>query len=129
MTSWLGRLSPRRRIFVIGLSTILAAVLAVVAWNMVEKEEFAGLLRSSWGDAGILLVTFLLTLFADLVLAIAAGVTLGALQFLHRMAEAVEVVRPYAVDVASGVEAQPGRKDHAKMAAFFEAANSVGATT
>jgi hypothetical protein len=31
MTSWLGRLSPRRRIFVIGLSTILAAVLAVVA--------------------------------------------------------------------------------------------------
>ena len=31
MTSWLGRLSPRRRMFVIGLSTILAVVLAVVA--------------------------------------------------------------------------------------------------
>jgi phosphoribosylanthranilate isomerase len=38
------------------------------------------------------------------------------------VAEAVEVVRPYAVDVVSGVEAEPGRKDHAAMAAFFEAA-------
>lgn len=45
------------------------------------------------------------------------------------VAEAVEIVRPYAVDVASGVEAEPGRKDHAKMAAFYEAANSVGAAT
>jgi phosphoribosylanthranilate isomerase len=36
------------------------------------------------------------------------------------VAAAVEVVRPYAVDVASGVEAEPGRKDHAKMAAFYE---------
>jgi phosphoribosylanthranilate isomerase len=43
------------------------------------------------------------------------------------VAAAVEIVRPYAVDVASGVEAEPGRKDHAKMAAFYEAANSVGA--
>jgi phosphoribosylanthranilate isomerase len=39
----------------------------------------------------------------------------------------VEIVRPYAVDVASGVEAEPGRKDHAKMRAFYEAANSVPA--
>jgi phosphoribosylanthranilate isomerase len=45
------------------------------------------------------------------------------------VAEAVEVVHPYAVDVASGVEVEPGRKDHAKMAAFYEAANSVGAAT
>jgi phosphoribosylanthranilate isomerase len=40
----------------------------------------------------------------------------------ENVAEAVEIVRPYAVDVASGVEAEPGRKDHAKMRAFFEAA-------
>jgi phosphoribosylanthranilate isomerase len=43
----------------------------------------------------------------------------------ENVAEAVEIVRPFAVDVASGVEAEPGRKDHAKMAAFFEAAQPV----
>jgi len=45
----------------------------------------------------------------------------------ENVAEAVAIARPYAVDVASGVEAEPGRKDHAAMTAFFEAANSVGA--
>jgi SulP family sulfate permease len=69
----------------------LGAVLAVVAWNMAEKQEFASLLRSSWGDATILLATFLLTIFVDLTTAIATGVTLGAFLFLHRMAEAIQV--------------------------------------
>ncbi|HET8640021.1 MAG TPA: phosphoribosylanthranilate isomerase [Solirubrobacterales bacterium] len=41
------------------------------------------------------------------------------------VAEAISVVNPYAVDVASGVEAEPGRKDHAAMASFFEAAQEV----
>ena len=38
----------------------------------------------------------------------------------ENVAEAIAVTQPYAVDVASGVEAEPGRKDHAAMAAFFE---------
>jgi phosphoribosylanthranilate isomerase len=38
------------------------------------------------------------------------------------MADAIELVRPFAVDVASGVEAEPGRKDQAKVEAFLEAA-------
>jgi phosphoribosylanthranilate isomerase len=45
----------------------------------------------------------------------------------ENVAEAIATTRPYAVDVASGVELEPGRKDHAAMTAFFEAANSVGA--
>jgi sulfate permease, SulP family len=69
----------------------LGAVLAVVAWNMAEKREFASLVRSSWGDATIVLATFLLTIFEDLIVAISVGVTLGAFLFLHRMAEAVEI--------------------------------------
>jgi len=43
----------------------------------------------------------------------------------ENVAEAIAVTRPYAVDVASGVEAEPGRKDHAAMTAFFEAAGSA----
>ena len=42
------------------------------------------------------------------------------------VAAAVAVTQPYAVDVASGVELEPGRKDHAAMAAFFEAAQPAG---
>jgi phosphoribosylanthranilate isomerase len=44
------------------------------------------------------------------------------------VAAAIDVVHPYAVDVASGVEAEPGRKDHAALEAFFAAANPAGAT-
>jgi phosphoribosylanthranilate isomerase len=43
----------------------------------------------------------------------------------ENVAEAIAVTRPYAVDVASGVEASPGRKDHARLAAFFEAASAA----
>jgi phosphoribosylanthranilate isomerase len=38
----------------------------------------------------------------------------------ENVGEAIRIVRPYAVDVASGVEARPGKKDPAKMRAFFE---------
>jgi phosphoribosylanthranilate isomerase len=41
------------------------------------------------------------------------------------VAAAIDVCHPYAVDVASGVESEPGRKDHAAMTAFFEAANAA----
>jgi phosphoribosylanthranilate isomerase len=39
--------------------------------------------------------------------------------------EAIAVTHPHAVDVASGVEAEPGRKDHGLMEAFFEAAKAA----
>ncbi|MGB7589268.1 MAG: phosphoribosylanthranilate isomerase [Solirubrobacterales bacterium] len=41
------------------------------------------------------------------------------------VAEAIAVTHPFAVDVASGVEAEPGRKDHAAMNDFFEAARTA----
>ena len=69
----------------------LGVVLTVVAWNMAEKTEVWALLRSSRGDAAVLLITFLLTVFVDLTTGIAVGVVLGAFLFLHRMADAVEV--------------------------------------
>lgn len=69
----------------------LAGVLAIVAWNMAEKEEFLHLLRSSRADAMVLLVTFLLVVFRDLTEGIVIGFALGGLVFIARMSEAAEV--------------------------------------
>jgi SulP family sulfate permease len=69
----------------------LAAVLAVVAWNMAEKHEFATLIRSSRGDAVVLLATFLLTIFRDLTEGILVGFALGAVLFINRMAQATGI--------------------------------------
>lgn len=72
----------------------LAGVLAVVAWTMAEKHQFGTLIRASVGDAVVLLATFGLVVFRDLTEGILAGFGLGALLFLHRMAQAVQVDRP-----------------------------------
>lgn len=69
----------------------LAGVLVVVAWNMAEKHAFATLLRTSRGDAAVLLTTFLLTIFVGLTEAIVVGFALGTLLFIHRMAQTAAV--------------------------------------
>jgi len=69
----------------------LAGVLAVVSWNMLERHAMAALLRSSVGDATVLGVTLLLTVFRDLTEGIVVGFALGALLFIHRMSRSVWV--------------------------------------
>ena len=88
----------------------LAGLLATVAWNMAEKHEFATLLRASRGDAVVLLATFLLVVFRDLTEGILVGFGLGALLFLHRMAEAVEVDRPGPQDMEDIADTAEGRE-------------------
>ncbi len=89
---------------------VLAAVLAIVAWNMAEKREFASLLRASPGDALVLLAAFLLTVFVDLTAGIGVGIVLGSLLFMHRMAEAMAVeskVRLLDEDIPIGMPRPP----------------------
>ena len=69
----------------------LAAVLGIVCWNLAEKREFAALVRASWGDAVVVLATFLIVVFRDLTEGILAGFGIGALLVLHRLAQAVAV--------------------------------------
>jgi SulP family sulfate permease len=69
----------------------LAAVLMLVSWNMIERDQIATILKHDRGDAFTLLVTAGLTVFEDITVGIAAGVTLGSLIFMHRMAEVVAV--------------------------------------
>jgi SulP family sulfate permease len=66
---------------------VLAAVLAVVCWNMFERDAFATLLRASRGDAAVLLATFGITLFRGLTEAIVVGFALGSVLFIHRMSQ------------------------------------------
>jgi sulfate permease, SulP family len=69
----------------------LAAILFVVAWNMSEAKHFAYILQKApTADRVILVITFLLTVFADLVVAVNVGVIVAILHFLRRMANAVE---------------------------------------
>ncbi len=63
----------------------LAAVLIVVAYNMSEWREFKHLLKSPRGDVAVLLVTFLLTVFIELTVAIQVGILLAAFLFLQKM--------------------------------------------
>jgi len=69
----------------------LAAVLLVVAWNMSEAENFRHTLSAPWGDRIVLLLTFALTVFFDLTVAIEVGLVVATLIFMHRMAESVEI--------------------------------------
>ncbi len=59
----------------------LAAVLVVVAWNMIERPEVANLLKS-WRTAVILLATFGMTIVEDLTVGIGAGCLLALLIYL-----------------------------------------------
>jgi len=105
----------------------LAAVLALVAWDMVAKPAFATLLRASWGDATVLLVTLGLTLFRDLSEAIVVGFALGAVLFIHRMAQAVSVEeRPRGPYREEGADPQ-AVVFRVTGAMFFGAVSAVGA--
>jgi SulP family sulfate permease len=87
----------------------LSAVLFVVAWNMSELPHVVRLLRGAPKvDAGILLLTFFLTVFVDLVVAVNVGVILAALFFMRRMADSVQIEQHIEVLPDSGTPGSPG---------------------
>ncbi|WBV68394.1 SulP family inorganic anion transporter [Legionella pneumophila] len=72
----------------------LAAILFVVSWNMSEARHFIKLIRvAPRADVVILLVTFCLTVFVDLVVAVNVGVIIAVLHFLRRMVNSIQIQR------------------------------------
>jgi SulP family sulfate permease len=66
----------------------LSAILFVVAYNMSELHRFSHMVRTApKSDVAVLLITFFLTVFGDLVIAVNIGVLLACLLFMKRMSE------------------------------------------
>src|SRR5438270_10852179 len=80
----------------------LSAILFVVSYNMGEWHEIPQLLRLGKSDIATWLLTFLLTVFADLTVAVEFGMILAALLFIRNVAETTSVSEITKEDVAEG---------------------------
>jgi len=69
----------------------LAAILVVVAYHMSEWRSFAGLLRAPKSDIVVLILTFALTVFVDLTVAVQVGIVVASLLFMKRMSDITNV--------------------------------------
>lgn len=84
----------------------LSAILFYVAWTMSDAKHFVRLARTApRADVVILLTTFVLTVFVDLVVAVNVGVVVAALLFMRRMAQTVNVEDETAADPSQPEEA------------------------
>jgi SulP family sulfate permease len=72
---------------------VLAAILLVVAYNMGEWREIPELWKQGWTDRLVWMVTFALTVLADLTVAVETGMILAALLFIRRVAATTTVTR------------------------------------
>jgi SulP family sulfate permease len=90
---------------------VLAAILMVVAWNMGEWAEIPDILKLSRGDISVWLITFTLTVLADLTVAVEIGMILAALLYVRKVTVATTVSRVTPEYVAEGVVHSLQRND------------------
>ncbi|HJW94250.1 MAG TPA: sulfate permease [Thermoanaerobaculia bacterium] len=69
----------------------LAAILVIVAYHMSEWRSFAGLLRAPKSDIVVLILTFALTVFVDLTVAVQVGIVVASLLFMKRMSDITNI--------------------------------------
>jgi SulP family sulfate permease len=79
-----------RWVALIPMATI-GGILVIVAWHMSEVHTFRATLRAPRSDVAVLLVTFGLTVFVDLTVALGVGMVLASFLFMRKMAEVTEV--------------------------------------
>ncbi|MGG4032460.1 sulfate permease [Paenibacillus cisolokensis] len=71
----------------------MAPVLMLVAWNMSERKEFMHILKTKTSDSLVLVVTFLLTVFTNLTIAVEAGLMMAVLLFVKRMSDLLNIAK------------------------------------
>ncbi|MBR1442707.1 MAG: STAS domain-containing protein [Firmicutes bacterium] len=69
----------------------LAAILIVVSYNMCEFKEFKQIARTTKSDLSVLILTFILTVIFDLVVAIELGMVLAMFLFIKKMSETLQI--------------------------------------
>ena len=89
----------------------LAAVLFVVAYNMGEWREIGPILRLSNADRSVWFITFLLTVVADLTVAVEVGMALASLLYIHRISQTTMIGVLTPEDIESGREHMLQDKD------------------
>ncbi|WP_199268712.1 SulP family inorganic anion transporter [Cognatiluteimonas profundi] len=99
----------------------LAAVLLVVAWNMSEYQHFRHTLSAPKGDRLVLLLTFFLTIFIDLTVAIEVGLVVASFVFMFRMADVVEVTSGVKLLESDNGETAEGLGQRAQLPSDVEA--------
>ena len=80
----------------------LAAVLFVVAYNMGEWREIGSIWRLEWADKSVWMLTFALTVMADLTMAVEVGMALAALLYIYRVTDTTIVSRLSHEDIEDG---------------------------
>lgn len=81
---------------------VLAAILFVVAWNMGEWGEIPEIMRQTYADILVWAATFLLTVLADLTVAVEVGMVMAALLFIRRVTATTTVSRVTPEYIESG---------------------------
>jgi SulP family sulfate permease len=98
---------------------VLSAILFVVAWNMGEWHEIPAVLRLSRADIAVWAITFFLTVFADLTVAVEAGMILAALLYIRKVTSTTSLQRITAEYITAGEPHILQGKDIPEGAALF----------
>ena len=72
---------------------VLAAILFVVAWNMGEWREIGEITKQTYTDVLVWFATFVLTVIADLTVAVEVGMAMASLMFIRRVTRTTTVTR------------------------------------
>ncbi|MCY8149275.1 SulP family inorganic anion transporter [Bacillus paralicheniformis] len=110
----------------------MSPILMVVAWNMSERKEFVNILKIKNSDSAVLVVTFLLTVWQDLVFGVAAGILLAIITFIVRMSKSFRIKKDVSESIFQSAAAAEEKKFHRSVSIysvegplFFGSSNSL----